>query len=576
MLAAVAKLETTMSVARRRFSILVLALAMATGGARSQSTDAPSMGQGAIDPQRLSATVKVLASDEFEGRGPATPAETKTVAWLTDAFKKLGLEPGGERGTWTQAVPIVRTQIGAGGSMSIEIAGKSRPLAQGREIYISSLRNWNRAVIGKAPLVFVGYGVTAPERQWDDFKQVDLHGKVAVILVNDPDFAAAATEPVAGRFGGRRMTYYGRWTYKFEEAARRGAIAALIVHDTDGAGYGWSTVVAPGGENYDLVLDPPIERLALQGWLEGTAATELFRSAGLDLAALRTQARRADFHPVELKGATFTADVPVTAVRAESRNVLAKLTGAKHPDETLMFAAHWDAYGLGAPDAQGRKVRSGANDDALGLAGVLELARVFAAGPKPERTMVFAAWTAEERGLLGSQAYAARPLYPAAKTVANFTLDILQTAGPSRDVLLVGAGQSSLEDDLEKAAAAQGRTITPESLPERGLFYRADHFPLARLGVPVLLLMAISGETDLVNGGTKAGAKWLADYMGCYHQTCDRWDANWDLRGAAQDVELFHTIGRDLANSRRWPDWRSGSEFATIRNESKSARSKLE
>jgi len=226
-----------------------------------------------------------------------------------------------------------------------------------------------------------------------------------------------------------------------------------------------------------------------------------------------------------------------------------------------MFAAHWDAYGIGPPDAQGHRIRPGANDDALGLAGVLELARAFKAEPQPERTLVFAAWTAEERGLLGSQAYAAKPLYPVAKTVANLTLDILQTAGLSKDVLLVGAGQSELEDDLARAAAAQGRVVTPESLPERGLFYRADHFPLARKGVPVLLLMGISGAADLREGGREAGNRWLEGYMRCYHQPCDAWDASWDFRGAAQDVELFHTIGKSLANSTRWPQWRTESEF---------------
>lgn len=521
-----------------------------------------------IDPQRLSDTVRTLAGDEFQGRAPGTAGETKTVAYLIESFRKMGLQPGGENGGWTQAVPIVRTQIGAPAALSVDFAGKSRALTQGREIYVSTIRNWTHVAIRKAPLVFVGYGVTAPERAWDDFKGVDLRGKVAVILVNDPDFAAATTEPVAGKFGGRRMTYYGRWTYKFEEAARRGAVAALIVHETEGAGYGWATVAAPGGENYDLTLKSLPPRLALQGWLEAKAATELFSSAGLDLADLAARARRADFRPVELKGATFSADLPVTSTTAMSQNVLAKIVGSKHPDETIMFAAHWDAYGVGVADAKGRTVRPGANDDALGLAGVMELARTFAAGSPPERTMVFAAWTAEERGLLGSQAYAAMPLYPVAKTVANLTLDILQTAGPARDVLLVGAGQSSLEDDLAKAAGAQKRTITPEALPERGLFYRADHFPMARRGVPVLLLMAISGGADLVTGGRKAGDEWLAAYMNCYHQTCDTWESTWDLRGAAQDVTLFQTIGHELANSRHWPQWRKESEFAAIRAQS--------
>lgn len=525
-----------------------------------------------IEPQRLVQIVRTLASDEFEGRAPGGPGEPKTIDYLIRSFRELGLEPGGENGGWTQLVPLVRTQIGAPNILSVAVGGKTTTLTQAREIYVNTVRDVDRVVIRGAPLVFVGYGVAAPERQWDDFKGVDLRGKVAVSLVNDPDFRAAAGEPVAGKFGGRRMTYYGRWTYKYEEAARRGAVAALIVHDADGAGYGWSTVIAPGGENYDIVRENPSEQVLLQGWLEGAAASELFRSAGLNLEQLRTQARRSDFRPVELPGARFTADLPVTSAQTQSRNVFAKLKGVERPDETIVFAAHWDAYGAGAPDAQGRKFKAGANDDALGVAGVLELARAFAAGPKPQRTLVFAAWTAEERGLLGSQAYAARPLYPLEKTVANFSLDIMQTAGPARDVVLVGYGQNELEDDLAKAAAAQGRTVTPEALPERGLFYRADHFPLARRGVPVLLFMAMSGGFDLVEGGRAAGDQWLADYMRCYHQPCDAWSPSWDLRGAAQDIALFYAIGKELANSRRWPQWREDSEFNAVRRASQRAR----
>lgn len=528
-----------------------------------------------VEPRRMSEIVRTLASDEFEGRGPGTEGETKTINYLIETFRGLGLEPAGERGGWTQEVPLLRTQLGTPRKLQITIDGKPRPLAQSKDIYLSTIQDSRTAAIDGAPLVFVGYGVTAPERQWDDYKGVDLRGKVAVYLINDPDFSAQAGEPVAGKFGDRRMTYYGRWTYKFEEAARHGAVAALIVHDTEGAGYGWSTVTAPGGENYALIHADPAKappRLKLQGWLEGAASMELFRSAGLDLADLRRQARRADFKPVQLQGATFTVDVPVTTTKAASHNVLAKITGSEHPEETVMMGAHWDAYGLGAPDAQGRKVRPGANDDGLGLAGVIELARIFKAAPRPKRTLVFAAWTAEERGLIGSEAYAARPLFPLSKTVANLTLDVLQTAGLARDVLLVGAGQGDLEDDLAHAAAAQNRTITPETLPERGLFYRADHFPLARQGVPVLLLMALSGAPDLREGGRTAGEKWLSDYMRCYHQTCDAWDANWDLHGAAQDVELFHTIAGELANSRRWPRWRKDSEFRLIRERSDGER----
>lgn len=525
----------------------------------------------AVDAARLSEIVRTLSSDEFEGRAPGTVGEEKTVQYLIERFRESGLEPGGEHGGWIQAVPLIHTKLGTPRTLALTVGKTRRALTQGREISIGTVRSAGPIDVRDAPLVFVGYGVTAPERHWDDYKGVDLHGKVAVMLINDPDFAALPDEPVANTFGGRRMTYYGRWTYKFEEAARRGAVAALIVHDADGVGYGWPTVIASGGESYELATRDPATRLALRGWFEGDFATGLFHDAGLDLAKLRVAARRADFKPVDMK-IRLTADVPVEVTGIASQNVLAKLTGSKHPDETVMFAAHWDAYGIGEADAEGRTVRAGANDDALGVAGVLELARVFAAGPRPQRTLVFAAWTAEERGLLGSFAYADEPLYPLAKTVANFTIDILQTAGPARDVLLVGEGQSDLEDDLARAAAAQQRVVTPEAHAERGLFFRADHFPLAKQGVPVLLLMAMSGGADLVTGGRAAGDQWLSDYMRCYHQPCDRWSEDWDLRGAVQDVQLFQAIGGELANSRRWPEWREDSEFRATRAQSAAER----
>ena len=528
---------------------------------------APAMAGDSISPDRLAETVKVLASDAFEGRAPGTAGETKTVDWLIATLKASGLEPGGRDGSWTQPVPLVRTQIGAG-SMSVALPGGAMPLVQAREAYVSTVRPVDRVSIAGAPMIFVGHGAAAPERGWDDFKGADLKGKVAIFIVNDPDFSAAEGEDAHGKFGNRRMTYYGRWTYKYEEAARRGAIAALIIHDTPGAGYGWNIVTSPAGENYDIVRSDPNSRVLLQGWLDGAAATALFRGAGLDLAALRVAARRSDFRPVELKGARFSADLPVTHSRVESRNVLARLTGGKRPDEVVMFGAHWDAFGTGAPDAQGRTVRAGANDDALGTAGIIEIARGFAAGPRPDRTLVFGFWTAEERGLLGSEAYAADPPYPLARTVANLTLDILQTAGPARDVPLVGDGQNSLEIYLADAAKAQGRRVTPETLPERGLFFRADHFSVARRGVPTLLLMAMGGPPDLVTGGQAAGEAWLKAYMACYHQTCDRLDASWDLRGAAQDVGALYAVGRRLAFSTDWPTWNPGSEFKAIREAS--------
>lgn len=547
---------------RKSLAALAVLLSAATASAQPAHS---------IPPEQLSADVRALASDEFQGRAPGTAGEQVTINWLIARLQAIGLEPAGTDGGWTQAVPLVRTQLGAG-SITVSSHGAPVTLTQAREIYVNTVRPVDRVAISNAPMIFVGHGVTAPEREWDDFKDVDVRGKIVVFIVNDPDFSAQPGEDAAGQFGDRRMTYYGRWTYKYEEAARRGAIGALIIHDTPGAGYGWNTVIAPAGENYDIVRTDPNARVALQGWIEGEAATRLFADAGLDLAALRVAARRRDFRPVELGALRFSADIPVTHSRVESHNVLAKLPGALRPDEVILYGAHWDAYGVGAPAADGTTIRPGANDDALGVAGLLAIARTLKAGPALDRTVAFAFWTAEERGLLGSEAYAVAPIFPAARTVANIGLDILNTGGPSRDVMLVGVGQNSLEADLTRAANAQGRVVTPEALPERGLFYRADHFSLARRGVPTLLFMAISGAPDLVEGGRPAGETWLAGYMACYHQTCDRWNAATDYRGAADDIALALAVGSDLAASDRWPTWSQGSEFAAIRAQSRAGQ----
>jgi Zn-dependent M28 family amino/carboxypeptidase len=538
---------------------------------------APALAQdvGPISGERMSGIAKVLASDEFEGRAPGTRGETKTVEYLVAQFKALGLEPGGETGRWTQAVPLVRTQVPDDAKMSVTVAGVKLPLVQHENVEALSLRPVDRVLIESAPLVFVGYGVSAPERGWDDYKGVDLKGRVAVFLINDPDFEAGPGDAVRGRFGGNAATYYARWTYKYEEAARKGAIAALIVHETPGAGYGWSTAVAPGGEGFDVVrADPARDKVLLQAWLHRDAAVAIFGKAGLDFEALKAQARKADFKPVALGGATLSADYPLAHSRFDSHNVIARLPGDKRPAETVMIGAHWDAYGIGEPDASGDRIRRGAADDALGVAGVLEVARAFAKGPRPARSLVFAAWTAEERGLLGSDFYAENPIYPLATTVANLTIDVLQTAGPSRDVVLIGAGQSSLEQLLAREAAKQGRTVTPDAKPERGLAFRADHFPLAKRGVPALLMMAIGGGPDLVVGGREAGDRWVADYTArCYHKACDAWSADWNLLGAAQDVALIYEMARDLADSRQWPAWNPGSEFGAVRDKTDSQRS---
>jgi Zn-dependent M28 family amino/carboxypeptidase len=526
-----------------------------------------------ISPDRLLAHVQALAAPELHGRAPGGPGEQKTVDYLVGQFKALGLKPAGDNGGWTQAVPLVRFEPGAA-QITLSLAGQPRSLTMGQEIVLWSQRPVPRVAIENAPLVYVGYGVAAPERGWDDFKGQDLKGKVAVFLINDPDFEAQAGEPVAGKFGGKAATYYARWTYKFEEAARRGALAALIVHETLPAAYPWSTVVAGSRESYDVVrADPAKDKPLAQGWIQHDLAVDLFRAAGLDYEAEKVRARRADFRPVELKGARLSAVFDNKVERLTSQNVLAALPGATRPQESVMYGAHWDAFGEGPPDATGDRVRHGAADDGIGVAGVLEIARAFAKGPRPQRTVVFGLWTAEERGLLGSEYYADHPSYPLAKTAADFTMDVLETAGPAHDLVLVGSGQNGLEDDLAAVLRRQGRTLTPDPHPERALFYRADHFSVAKRGVPTLLLMGMAGGPDLVQGGRAAGEQWVNDYTTrCYHQVCDTVTPAWDVRGAAQDVAAIYEAGRAIADSGRWPEWRASSEFKPVRAQTAAAR----
>jgi Zn-dependent M28 family amino/carboxypeptidase len=527
-----------------------------------------------VDMQRMSDVTKVLASDEFQGRAPGTPGEDKTIPYLIEQFKAAGLEPAGEKGGWTQTVPMIHTWLEAPIDVSVTQAGQTVALRDPDDVYLNTVRPVDRVRIANAPMVFVGYGVTAPERGWDDFKGVDVRGKVILMLVNDPDFEAAAGEPVAGKFGGKTMTYYGRWTYKYAEAARRGAIGALVVHETDAAGYPWTVVKSPAGESYAIAASAgQPQPVLLQGWIQRDAAAALLKRAGYDYDRVKRQARTAGFRPIDLK-ARFSADIPVNVAHITSHNVLGKLTGTTHPDETVSYGGHWDAYGIGPPDAQGRTIRPGAADDALGLAAMLEDARLFAKGPRPQRTLLFAAWTGEERGLLGSEYYAEHPLVPLDKMVANLTFDTLQWNGPVKDAVFVGRGQSSdMEALFAEAAKEQGRYVTPENHPERGLFYRADHFSFAKRGVPVLLDMALAGAYDMVEGGRPAGERWLDDFTAhCYHQTCDAWAPTWNLRGAAQEAELFYAIGARLANSRQWPQWNASSEFAKVRAKSAAAR----
>jgi Zn-dependent M28 family amino/carboxypeptidase len=538
------------------------------GSAGAGRPDARPAATPAVDPARLARHVGVLASDAFLGRGPATAGEERTVAYVAEQFRAAGLEPGGPNGSWYQEVPLNRYDIVGAPEVSVSAAGRRRPLAQGEQVAVrASMRDLDRVRIDDAPLVFLGYGVRAPERRWDDFKGEDLRGKVGLVLINDPDF-----ETGRGDFGGRAMTYYGRWTYKYEEAARQGLAGLLIVHETAPASYGWPTVKNSNTNTmFDIVRANPAEvHPLMEGWIQRDAAVALLRAAGQDFEALKRRAQTRDFRPVPLGGATLSASYGVRRATIRSRNVLGRLAGRTHPGETILYGGHWDHLGVGAPDARGDSVYNGAVDNATGVAAVIELARVFAAGPRPARSVVFAAWTAEEKGLLGSEYYAANPAYPLATTVAGFNIDALAPTGPARDVLVVGYGQSELEDRLERVLAADRRVVARDPHPEAGYFYRSDHFPMAKRGVPMLY---IDRGVDLLAGGTAAGEAADAAYQrDRYHQQADEFDAAWRLDGTALDVQALHRLGRELADSRAWPNYRPTSEFRPARDASAAAR----
>ena len=525
-----------------------------------------------FDGARISADVKELASDAYEGRSPATAGEEKTIAFLSKQFADAGLQPGGDlkdgKRLWTQAVPLLKGDIVGTPSLALSSKGKPQSLTQGQEIAVRAAMNGASEVdIQNAPLVFLGYGVNAPERNWNDFKDVDLKGKIAVVLINDPDF-----ETGEGDFDGKGMTYYGRWTYKYEEAARQGALGVLIVHETAPASYGWATVAGSNTNTmFDVVRDNPAEaHPLLEGWIQRDLAVDLFKRAGQDFEALKKQAQRRDFKPVELKGETLSAKYAVKTEVITSHNVAARLEGSKHPDETVVYSAHWDHIGVGKPDANGDTIFNGALDNASGTASLVELARGFAKGKRPERSVLFLAVTAEEKGLLGSEFYASHPLYPLAKTVAVINMDGMAPFGPSRDFGIYGSAKLELLDQLRDVAQGWDIRYTPDPKPEAGLFFRSDHFPFAKRGVPAV---SYSAGQDWVDGGVAAGKAASDDYTAKrYHQQGDEWQPDWKFAGAARDLEVLYTLGNQLANSRSWPNWSDDSQFRAPRDASAADR----
>ena len=538
-----------------------IALLLASGAASAQ----------AFDPARLDAHIKTLSSDEYEGRGPATPGEQRTVAYLVQQLQAAGVEPGGEvvngQRQWTQRVPLLKSDIVGTPAIGVTSAGNKLNWTQGNEIAVRSPLNGQKAVhLHGAPLVFAGYGVSAPERGWDDFKGQDVKGKILVVLINDPDF-----EGGEGQFGGKAMTYYGRWTYKYEEGARRGAAGVLVIHETAPASYGWNTVKNSNTNTmFDIVRqNPAAEHPPLEAWIQRDLAARLFTASGLDIEAMKAAARRKDFRPVPLK-ATLTAQGTAKTEVITSRNVVGLLPGKRYPDETVIYTGHWDHLGVGKPDANGDAIYNGALDNSTGIAQMIEQARAFARGPRPDRSIVFLAVTAEEKGLLGTEYYVSRPLYSLGKTVGVINTDGGSIWGPAKNFSISGTAKLELLDMLIAEGKRRGRYFSPDPHPEYGSFYRSDHFPFAKAGVPAI---SFNDGNDLVNGGVKRGEALAAEYIEkAYHQPDDEFSTSWDFRGMAQDTAMLHALGQTLANSRVWPNWSQDSEFRAVRDETATER----
>ena len=512
-----------------------------------------------ISEATLKDVTRTLSLDAFEGRAPGTPGEERTLAYLVTQFERVGLKPG-NNGSWFQNVPLV--EITASNYEPLTVAGKS--YAIGQDWVGVSYRETPRIDLDASEIVFVGYGVNAPEKGWNDYAGIDMRGKTALILVNDPDWQQDGLE---GTFNGRAMTYYGRWTYKFEEAARQGAAAALIVHDTFPASYGWGTVESSwsGPQAYAQRNDGGATQTLVNGWVQKPVAEEIARAAGKDLAQLVAAAARPGFKPVPL-GVTVSTGFDNAIRRFASKNVIGVLPGRERPGEYVLHTAHWDHLGRCTPNEAGDDICNGAIDNATGVAALVALAEADVKAGAAARTLVFMAVTAEESGLLGSEYYGANPVFPLAQTVGGLNMDALSLAGPARDVTVVGGGKSELDGYLAGALAAVGRVQTPDSSPQAGYYYRSDHFSLAKRGVPMFY---IDSGQDLVDGGRAAGAAWEAAYREkAYHLPDDEYDPGWNWTGVVGDLALFYRLGRTLGETEAWPNWYPQDEFRRIRDQS--------
>ncbi len=521
-----------------------------------------------LSEQTMKDVTKELSLDSYEGRSPGSPGEEKTVTFLIDQFKKAGLEPG-NKGEWTQDVPLV--EITAKNVSALSIAnkgGKAISFAYGSEYVIGSYRETPKTKIDQSEMVFVGHGIVAPEKGWNDYAGVDVKGKTVVVMVNDPDFDAP---DLKGDFGGKAMTYYGRWTYKFEEAARQGAAAVLIIHDDAPAAYGWSVVNSSwtGTQFLAQSKDAGASQTAANGWIQKDVAKEIFAAAGQDLDKQMAAAKKKGFKALPL-GLTASLSFDNDIARKASKNVVGVMKGTKKPEEYVLYTAHWDHLGRCTAAADGDDICNGAIDNATGTAALVALAEGFKKAGAPDRSVVFLAVTAEESGLLGSKYYAENPVYPLGQTVGGVNMDAFSMAGPAKNLTVIGKGKSQLDDYLNAAAKAEGRTPEMEPTPEKGFYYRSDHFSFAKLGVPMVYF---EGGDDLVIGGKEAAKAAAEDYeKNRYHAPGDEYNEAWDWTGVMSDLRLYYRVGRMLAMTEAWPNWNDGDEFRAIRDKSRDGK----
>ncbi len=550
--------------------VLTLALMSCLALSACKKVDGPDAGAlpdvkvGELSEATMKDITRTLSSDAFEGRAPGSAGEEKTVALLIEKFKAAGLAPG-NGDSWTQDVPLVEIMAKNVSPLTIMADGPGLSFNYGTDFVIGSYQEQAKTEIANSDMVFVGYGINAPEKGWNDYAGVDVKGKTVVILVNDPDFD---TPGLDGPFGGKAMTYYGRWTYKYEEAARQGAAAALIIHDEAPAAYGWNVVNSSwtGPQFLAQSKNGGADQTKGNGWIQKEVAREILAANGQDLDKLSAAAKIKGFKAAPM-GVKASLTFENTISKKNSKNVVGILKGAKRPDEYVLYTGHWDHLGKCTPDKTGDDICNGAIDNATGSAALVALAEAHDKAGAPDRSLIFLAVTAEESGLLGSKFYAQNPVYPLSQTVGGVNMDAFSMTGKAKNLTVVGLGKSELDGYLNAAAKAEGRTPEREPTPEKGYYYRSDHFSFAKLGVPMVYF---EGGEDLVNGGVEAGKKASANYTeNRYHAPSDEFDEAWDWSGVMADLRLYYRVGRMLAMTEAWPNWNEGDEFRAIRDKSR-------